>query len=135
MPNSPFIRFAEVHTEDWRRDAICTQFDPDAWFPEKGIRNDYAKETCGKCPAQSRCLQHALENNESWGIWGGFTEKERRSIRRGELSPVNPLKLRQKPCAICGSDFLPKHRRAKYCSTKCKNRAYALARRQQRRGA
>ncbi|QNN98649.1 WhiB family transcription factor [Mycobacterium phage Moonbeam] len=133
MPNSPFIRLAEVHTEDWRRDAICTQIDPEAWFPEKGIRNDDAKETCWKCPAQARCLEYALENNEGWGIWGGFTEKERRAIRRGEMTPVNQRKMM--PCAICGSDFTPKHRRAKYCSTKCKNRAYALARRQQRRGA
>ncbi|AFO10185.1 WhiB [Mycobacterium phage Taj] len=122
MPNSPFIRLAEVHTEDWRRDAICTQIDPEAWFPEKGIRNDDAKETCWKCPVQPQCLQWALKHNEL-GVWGGFSEKERARIKRGELPPVKPARFTEKECLQCGEVFEPVTRRARFCSQKCKKRA------------
>lgn len=39
-----------------------------------------AKAICGVCPVQSPCSNHALEIREPFGIWGGLTETERRSI-------------------------------------------------------
>ena len=41
-----------------------------------------AKEVCGTCVVRQQCLEFALANRESEGIWGGATEKERRRILR-----------------------------------------------------
>lgn len=41
-----------------------------------------AKAICIGCPVINECLQLALENNE-YGIWGGTTMEERKSLRRG----------------------------------------------------
>ena len=34
------------------------------------------------CEVSVECLQTAIENNETFGIWGGLTPKERSRIRR-----------------------------------------------------
>jgi WhiB family redox-sensing transcriptional regulator len=65
----------------------CSGADPDAYFPEKGNSGSttreiqMAKSICKTCPYQSQCLDWAINNHEL-GIWGGTTERERRSIRR-----------------------------------------------------
>jgi WhiB family redox-sensing transcriptional regulator len=71
----------------WRSKAICRDTDPDLFFPigTTGLALTQiarAKEVCGECPAQSDCLEYALETNQDSGIWGGTSEEERRHIRR-----------------------------------------------------
>jgi WhiB family redox-sensing transcriptional regulator len=39
-----------------------------------------AKAICGVCPVQDPCSSHAIDIREPFGIWGGLTEVERRSI-------------------------------------------------------
>lgn len=34
------------------------------------------------CPVREQCLEHALVNDEKFGVWGGLSERERRSIQR-----------------------------------------------------
>lgn len=34
------------------------------------------------CPVRRSCLHHALENNDSYGVYGGMTVPQRRWIRR-----------------------------------------------------
>lgn len=41
-----------------------------------------AKAICNNCPVAFQCLQAALSENE-YGIWGGTTMEERRSMRKG----------------------------------------------------
>ncbi|MSZ55222.1 MAG: WhiB family transcriptional regulator, partial [Actinobacteria bacterium] len=41
-----------------------------------------AKSVCCECPVNIECLDFALETNQDTGIWGGFSEEERRQIRR-----------------------------------------------------
>lgn len=57
---------------------------PDLFFPEdftdKRIREEnilLAKQLCKQCPIRLQCLSYAIQANESWGIWGGTTPKER----------------------------------------------------------
>jgi WhiB family redox-sensing transcriptional regulator len=45
-----------------------------------------ALEICGGCKVTEDCLEYALESNQRSGIWGGTTEKERRSLRRRWLA-------------------------------------------------
>lgn len=72
----------------WRRAAICRDTDPDLFFPVGTtgyalVQIDKAKQVCGECPVAEPCLQYALDTNQDSGIWGGTSEEERRSIRRG----------------------------------------------------
>ena len=66
----------------WQRDAICSQTDPEAFFPEKGGSTRDAKKICNGCEVRDQCLQYALDNDERFGIWGGLSERERRKLKR-----------------------------------------------------
>lgn len=63
---------------DWDSGA-CQQTDPEAYFPDKGQHvNPLALITCRRCSIRAECLAYALDNGESYGVWGGASEKERR---------------------------------------------------------
>ena len=75
---------------DWNvivEDALCAQVDPELFFP-KVVGPSYtpaanlAKAICAECPIKLECLQHALETEEDYGIWGGTTPKERQALQR-----------------------------------------------------
>lgn len=65
----------------WMADALCTQTDPEAFFPQKGGTTRPAKKVCTDCEVTAECLAWALANDERWGIWGGLSEGQRRQIR------------------------------------------------------
>ncbi len=66
----------------WQADALCSQTDPEAFFPEKGGSTRDAKRICAQCTVKAECLEYALNNDERFGIWGGLSERERRRLRR-----------------------------------------------------
>jgi WhiB family redox-sensing transcriptional regulator len=72
----------------WRVRAACRHTDPELFFPEgvagPALRTaDQAKQVCGRCLVQARCLNWALNHEAAaFGIWGGLTEDERRDLRR-----------------------------------------------------
>lgn len=72
--------------ESWRDDALCAQIDPEAWFPDKGGSVRAAKEVCTQCEVRAICLRWALEHGERFGVWGGYSERERR-----RMSPRRPF--------------------------------------------
>lgn len=66
----------------WVLEAKCLDADPEAFFPEKGGSTREAKRICTACPVRNECLEHALANDERFGIWGGLSERERRRMKR-----------------------------------------------------
>jgi WhiB family redox-sensing transcriptional regulator len=66
---------------DFVADGLCTQTDPELFFPEKGGSTREAKKVCANCTVRAECLSYALENDERFGIWGGLSERERRKLR------------------------------------------------------
>jgi len=66
----------------WVLEAKCLDADPEAFFPEKGGSTREAKRICTACPVRNECLEHALGNDERFGIWGGLSERERRRMKR-----------------------------------------------------
>lgn len=79
------IFFARDHAEGslaWQEDALCAQTDPEAFFPEKGGSARDAKRVCLSCPVRAQCLEYALRHDERFGIWGGLSERERRTLKR-----------------------------------------------------
>ncbi len=76
----------EDDEEGWQERALCAQTDPEAFFPEKGGSTREAKRICSGCDVRAECLDYALAHDERFGIWGGLSERERRRLRRGEIS-------------------------------------------------
>ncbi len=68
--------------ESWMDLGLCTQTDPEAFFPERGGSARAAKRVCASCPVQEQCLEYALRNDERFGVWGGLSERERRRLKR-----------------------------------------------------
>jgi len=75
-------------------DGACVGKNVSLWFPyfeketasgeviRKAQKNSIAaKQICATCQNQMECLAYGLQH-EVWGIWGGYTERERKSLRR-----------------------------------------------------
>lgn len=78
---------AVVESYDWQKDAACLGMDPDMFFHPWGDtpsnrleREKLAVAVCNGCVVIERCRQWALEVREPYGVWGGLTEDERRTI-------------------------------------------------------
>jgi WhiB family redox-sensing transcriptional regulator len=84
----PLLVAEERSEADWRDAALCATSDPEAWFPEKGGSTREPKRICRRCPVQEPCLRYALENEERYGVYGGFSERERRKILRDRAKAV-----------------------------------------------
>ncbi|MPZ64598.1 MAG: WhiB family transcriptional regulator [Pseudonocardiaceae bacterium] len=70
---------------DWRTRGAC-QREPDRLFVT-GAAQRAAKLICVPCPVRTQCLAEALDRRIEFGVWGGMTERERRSLllRRPEV--------------------------------------------------
>lgn len=74
----------------WQFLAACRGEDTADFFPpphpetreDREARESRAKAICGVCPVRAECLDYALSVRESYGIWGGRSEAERRVLLR-----------------------------------------------------
>jgi WhiB family redox-sensing transcriptional regulator len=71
---------AEARLGNWTEHAICTQTDPEIFFPPKGNPGKQAKAICAHCPVRAECLAYAITADEKFGIWGGLNRTERQRI-------------------------------------------------------
>jgi WhiB family redox-sensing transcriptional regulator len=65
----------------------CRNNDPEIWFPVGTVgmalyQTEHAKTLCHSCPIEEACLAYALSYPETYGVWGGMSEEERRNIIR-----------------------------------------------------
>lgn len=72
---------------DWRDTAACRGEDPDLFFASNATTQGQAairraKATCWTCPSMNACGQWAMDTRQPFGVWGGVSETERRSILR-----------------------------------------------------
>lgn len=70
----------------WMEDGLCTEADPEMFFPEMGCNVGAAKRVCAPCPVRQQCLDYALSLHIQHGVWGGMTLGERRRVRRLHLA-------------------------------------------------
>lgn len=73
----------------WFADALCTQFDPEMFWPEKGASPSAPKSVCASCPVRAECLAFGLAEPE--GVYGGLSGRERRKLRATGWQPGDPL--------------------------------------------
>lgn len=78
----------------WRETAACRNEDPELFFPLPNDRYSEQKaiKICKTCPVKADCLQAALAEQGQFGIWGGMTAEERRSLLRQRM---RQLRLRE----------------------------------------
>jgi WhiB family redox-sensing transcriptional regulator len=75
------VDLLHVEAPDWREVAACRGADPKIFFPERGASTEPARAVCRRCPVTIECLGYALDHGEKLGIWGGLSERQRRSVR------------------------------------------------------
>lgn len=94
MTGTQGIKTRAVHREEWLDAGACRTEDPELFFPitasgPSARQIDAAKAVCHRCGVQDQCLHYALENHQSYGVWGGTSEEE-----RGHMSPAKPADQR-----------------------------------------
>jgi len=72
----------------WRELAACRGADLNLFFPARGGSAEPARQVCAACPVRQPCLDYAVSNAITDGIWGGLTERERRALRTSYLRAV-----------------------------------------------
>lgn len=68
--------------------AACKDKGAEMFFVDEGpisnpkirIAISKAISLCNRCDVQDLCLMTAVNNEEEFGIWGGFTKKERKKL-------------------------------------------------------
>ena len=65
----------------WRELAACRGADLVVFFPGRGESAEPARQVCAACPVRQPCLDYAITNRITHGIWGGLTERERRVLQ------------------------------------------------------
>ncbi|MFG2123919.1 WhiB family transcriptional regulator [Streptomyces sp. NPDC048710] len=65
----------------WVELAACRSTDPEELFAQ-GAEQHRVKTVCAGCAVRTECLAEALDERIEFGVWGGMTERERRSLLR-----------------------------------------------------
>jgi len=80
--------------EEWQDKAACREIAVELFFPPAEQESEVAKSVCAECTVRQPCLEFALVEGERFGIWGGLTSQERRSVaakrRKARLAGASP---------------------------------------------
>jgi WhiB family transcriptional regulator, redox-sensing transcriptional regulator len=71
----------------WAGRGACRGSDPELFFPitQSGPAISQiakARAICARCPVRAQCLEFAMDSGQDFGVWGGMSEGERRTLRR-----------------------------------------------------
>ena len=66
--------------QEWQEIAACRTIPVELFFPMVEHETDQAKAVCLECLVREPCLESAITAGERFGVWGGLTPPERRSI-------------------------------------------------------
>lgn len=94
IPGSVASLLQTIEQPLWMEHAACRTAGPLPFYPEPLHRADLAREYCDSCPVVDDCLIHAVVVNETHGVWGGCSPRERRRVRKvwvltGEIKREN----------------------------------------------
>jgi WhiB family transcriptional regulator, redox-sensing transcriptional regulator len=68
---------------DWRSDAACHDHPKaDWWFGSYAEQQEAAAVCVDVCPVREPCLEFAIATRQDFGVWGGLTDDQRRSLTR-----------------------------------------------------
>ncbi|MEV7014130.1 WhiB family transcriptional regulator [Streptosporangium sp. NPDC051022] len=76
-------RGAAAPATSWQEQAYCRGVDPQPFFSNDAVVQQYAKDLCRACSVTAECLEWALGwGAAQTGIAGGLTDEERSRLRR-----------------------------------------------------
>jgi len=96
-----------VDDRPWLEDAACKHLDTNIFFPGRGGQLGLARKICYSCPVRQQCLDFAVENHETRGVWGGTSERERRLMNHDRLSQLaakRAIRIPTRTPPVCGTD-------------------------------
>jgi WhiB family transcriptional regulator, redox-sensing transcriptional regulator len=78
---------ATIGLPSWMSSGVCQRADPELFFPAPHgpggeAQAEKAKSLCARCPVRGQCLSYAVATRQKYGVWGGATEEERRTMTR-----------------------------------------------------
>ena len=74
---------SSLNAEDsWWTLAACRGMATETFFPNDNAYSITAQLVCNGCSVKSECVEEALRAGLE-GVWGGTTEQQRRTMRRG----------------------------------------------------
>jgi len=53
---------------------------PPRWYSEQKPVIAEVQAICTQCPVRQVCADYAIRNREPYGVWGGLTPKQRRTV-------------------------------------------------------
>ena len=70
----------------WFNRAACVGEDPELFFPDGNtgpalVQTEQAKAVCRRCEVAAACLKWAIDSGQDYGVWGGMSEDERRTLK------------------------------------------------------
>lgn len=117
----------------WQQHAACHGMTA-LFFPGRGEDARPARAICAGCPVRTECLDFAIDGGDHHGVFGGTSERERRSLRRGD-NAKRVIALR----AACGtrSGYARHRKEGTPACEACRQAAtrYTTDRRRAQRGA
>jgi WhiB family redox-sensing transcriptional regulator len=74
---------------EWSDRAACLTAEPEQFFPigtGSGADRETAaaKAVCRTCSVLEQCRDYALRTRQTFGVWGGLDEEERRALLQAE---------------------------------------------------
>ncbi len=86
----------------YRDHAACVGEPPEVFFPERGDWQavEAALSVCARCPVREECLEDNL--NETDGIVGGTSAKERRRLRKERAKAHGYNRVQDMPYSLRG---------------------------------
>ncbi|GAA0928499.1 WhiB family transcriptional regulator [Kribbella koreensis] len=80
----------------WVERGACVDEDPELFFPigtsgPAVQQTEDAKQICRRCEVADACLEWALRTGQDAGVWGGYSEEERRALRRRPIRLVSRM--------------------------------------------
>lgn len=98
MINSGYVHIHQRPPQGpWIRQAACTDADPGHFFiSDKAETYAVGRQICAACSVRLECLEWALTANETEGLWGGLSPRQRDILSRrrresGHLGNVEQL--------------------------------------------
>lgn len=72
-----------INDAPWMAKGLCRQENPELWMSTNQADQKRASSICMDCTERITCLTYAMERKEPHGVWGGFTERQRRRLALG----------------------------------------------------
>ena len=73
-----------MHEETWRDHAACRGMSVELFYSTEEDDNRVALRICDGCPVRQPCFASAMDERETFGVWGGTLEGQRRRVFRRE---------------------------------------------------